>query len=122
MAFLIVNKETCTKCGICATSCPGIISFHKNSYPSLWPGITYDMCSRCGHCVAICPTGSLIHQDMPLDQCPSIDKKQTVSFQQCIHHIKSRRSIREFLDKPVPGELIEQIIETARYAPTACNL
>ncbi len=121
MSFLTIDKDTCNKCGICAASCPGIISFRKNEYPDLWPGITDEMCDRCGHCVAICPTGSLMHKDIPLNQCLSIDKNLAVSLQQCIQHVKSRRSIREFRDKLVPGELIKQIIETARYAPTASN-
>jgi len=35
--------------------------------------------------------------------------------------IKSRRSIRKFLDKPVEKELISQILEAARWAPSAGN-
>ena len=36
--------------------------------------------------------------------------------------LKSRRSIRAFRDKPVEKELIEQVIEGARFAPTARNI
>jgi nitroreductase len=35
--------------------------------------------------------------------------------------IKTRRSVRAYLDRPVPGEIIEEIIDCARYAPTALN-
>lgn len=35
--------------------------------------------------------------------------------------IKSRRSIRKYQDKTVPRELIEQCLEAARLAPSACN-
>jgi len=35
--------------------------------------------------------------------------------------IKSRRSIRKFLNKPVEKELISQILEAARWAPSAGN-
>ncbi len=76
---------------------------------------------RCGHCVGVCPTGSIIHKEMPLEQCPPIDKKLEASFKQVYQLIKSRRSIREFQDKTVPRELISQIIDTARYAPTGHN-
>ena len=38
-----------------------------------------------------------------------------------IEAIKTRRSIRSFSDKPVPRELIEEIIETGRAAPSAGN-
>ncbi|MBU0503472.1 MAG: nitroreductase family protein [Candidatus Omnitrophota bacterium] len=36
--------------------------------------------------------------------------------------IKTRRSIREFSDRPIAGELIEKIIDAARFAPTARNI
>ena len=35
--------------------------------------------------------------------------------------IKSRRSIRKYLDKPVKRELIDEIISVAITAPTAAN-
>ena len=35
--------------------------------------------------------------------------------------IKNRRSIRTFLDKPVPEELIKKIIEAGQCSPSACN-
>ncbi len=36
--------------------------------------------------------------------------------------IFSRRTVRKFLKKPVPREIVEKIIDAARYAPSACNL
>ena len=36
--------------------------------------------------------------------------------------IKKRRSVRDYLDTPVPDELLEQILEAGRWAPSACNL
>ena len=35
-----------------------------------------------------------------------------------LENIKTRRSIRQFKDKPVPKELIEKICEAGTYAPT----
>ena len=35
--------------------------------------------------------------------------------------IRTRRSIRKFLDKPVPTDLIQQVLRSAMYAPSACN-
>ncbi len=36
--------------------------------------------------------------------------------------IRSRRSVRGFLDKPVPQEIIENIFELAQQAPSNCNI
>ena len=33
----------------------------------------------------------------------------------------TRRSIRKYLDKPVPQEVLQQILQAAMYAPSACN-
>ncbi|MFA5340094.1 MAG: nitroreductase [Candidatus Omnitrophota bacterium] len=35
--------------------------------------------------------------------------------------IKSRRSIRKYLDKPISKEIIEKLIEAAKWAPTGMN-
>jgi nitroreductase/NAD-dependent dihydropyrimidine dehydrogenase PreA subunit len=119
VALLEVNKETCTKCGVCAKMCR-IIYFKEGSYPRQLPG-TDEFCLRCGHCVGICPSGSLTHKEMPEEQTPVIEKSLEISFKQCAQLIKSRRSIREFQDKPVPRKEIERIIDVARYAPTGHN-
>lgn len=122
MAIVEINKETCTKCNACAIACGGsLIIPVENDFPRFYPGAD-QFCMRCGHCVGVCPTGSLIHQEMPLEQCPPIEKKLEASFEQVSQLIKSRRSIREFQDKPVPREVIERAIDVARYAPTGKNM
>ncbi len=35
--------------------------------------------------------------------------------------IKSRRSIRRFLDKPIPFEMLDRLLEAARWAPSGGN-
>jgi nitroreductase/NAD-dependent dihydropyrimidine dehydrogenase PreA subunit len=121
MKFLEINRETCTKCGACAEVCPsGLIDFEKKDFPRAVEDIEKH-CIRCGHCVAVCPTGSVIHREMPLAECPPIKAFPGVSYEQCDRLIRGRRSVREYLDKPVPPELIEKLIDSARYAPTGGN-
>ncbi|MBI4672913.1 MAG: nitroreductase family protein [Chloroflexi bacterium] len=38
-----------------------------------------------------------------------------------LENIRARRSIRRYLDRPVPRELIEKILDAARWAPSAHN-
>jgi nitroreductase len=40
---------------------------------------------------------------------------------EALQAIKTRRSIRKFLDKPVPGKIINEILEAAMFAPSAGN-
>ena len=35
--------------------------------------------------------------------------------------VLSRRSVRAFADKPVPLEILRQVMDTARWAPSGCN-
>ena len=119
MTLLAVNKETCTKCGLCAVPCR-MIYFKEGSYPRQVPG-TDEFCMRCGHCIGLCPTGALSHKEMPPEQTPLIKKSLEISFEQCAQLIKSRRSIREYKDRAVSNKEMERIIEVARYAPTGHN-
>ncbi len=41
--------------------------------------------------------------------------------QELLSLMKSRRSIRRYQDRPVPDELVEQMLEAARWAPSATN-
>jgi len=35
--------------------------------------------------------------------------------------IKERQSVRNYLDKEIPEELLRQVLEAGRLAPSACN-
>ncbi|MBR0177248.1 MAG: nitroreductase family protein [Bacteroidales bacterium] len=36
--------------------------------------------------------------------------------------IFTRKSVRRFLDKQLPSDIVQRIIEAGTYAPSACNL
>ncbi len=35
--------------------------------------------------------------------------------------VLTRRSVRAFVDKPVPGEVLHRVLDKARWAPSGCN-
>lgn len=121
MAIVEFNRETCIKCGSCSAVCGWSLIVHReDGSPGFFPGAD-EFCIHCGQCVAVCPTGSVRHQDIPVEECTPITKKQEVSLTQASDLIKTRRSIRIFKDKSIPRELLESVIDIARYAPTADN-
>ena len=46
---------------------------------------------------------------------------QKITVEELLSFIKSRRSIRQYKDRPVEKELLTQIIEAGRYTATAAN-
>lgn len=122
MGLLSIDQDKCKQDGLCAADCPvGIIRFEG---PGHYPELVEDgeaFCLRCGHCVAACPHGAMDHAEVPLAQCPAIDSALAISPAQAEQFLRSRRSVRHFKDKPIEQDLLQRLIETARYAPTASN-
>ena len=53
--------------------------------------------------------------------CPMIGKPKDVGKKDFIRILKSRQSIRVFSNEEVGKEILEQLIEAAKWAPTVCN-
>lgn len=121
MELITVDGATCNRDGLCAQVCPmTLIELDKEALPvAVLDAAQY--CVRCGHCVAICPTGSLHHQDIDDAVCVAIDKTLNISWPQCEQFFRSRRSIRNFRKKTVAKDVLQELIELARYAPSGHN-
>ncbi|MEG1726912.1 MAG: nitroreductase family protein [Acidaminococcaceae bacterium] len=117
MELIQVNQEKCVKCGLCAEVCPScIITMGVAGPECLWDR----GCMACGHCVAICPTAAMenircpLEEQTPLAQ-PVLDKTVAYNF------LRARRSVRNFKSEPVAEEQVRELLDIARYAPTAGN-
>jgi nitroreductase len=80
------------------------------------------LCINCGHCVAICPHGALSLNTMSPKDCPPVHKELAFSAEQGTHFLRSRRSTRNYKEKKVPRDILTQLIDIARYAPSGHNL
>lgn len=120
MSKVTINQGRCEKCGTCVLSCPEtvFVQKEKKSIPDI---IHEDLCISCGHCVAICPQEAITHRDFPQGSVNQVNRDNLPSPEQILEAIRTRRSIRAFKDKPVEKDLIEQIIDGARYAPSGHN-
>jgi nitroreductase/NAD-dependent dihydropyrimidine dehydrogenase PreA subunit len=117
-----IDAKKCTGCGFCSDECPaGIFVLSPAPDGGHTVQVRYlDHCTGCGHCVAICPQGAVVHGELLADKC---EDRPNVAISPDVMRafLLARRSTRAFRDKPVPGELIEQLIEVGTHAGTASN-
>ena len=112
-----IDSHTCSRCGICAEVCPNQIMEWTPAKEVRFRQDRISLCIRCGHCMAVCPTQSIIAGglsyekdffDLPLGRLGECD---------FFNFISSRRSVRNFQDKPVPKEMLQRIIDAVTLAP-----
>ena len=111
-----VNEDSCIGCEMCIKDCP-----QQNIYLSNNKAIIKsDNCIKCGHCSAICPNESI--EISGYDEKPKyVNELNKIKPDELLNSIMSRRSIRQFTNKEIPKEYIENIIEAGRLSPTAKN-
>jgi len=122
MPLFTVDSELCKRDGICAAECPArIIDFKGDGTPPSPSADAAKSCINCGHCVAVCPHGAISLATMPSEACQGINRSLLPSAEAFDHLARSRRSIRTYRQDAPPQSDIEQIIDTARHAPSGVN-
>lgn len=117
-----IDVTKCTTCGICSDVCPaGVFVAETTPGKGRTMNVSFpDECTVCGHCVAACPQAAVIHGQMPIGQFPE-RPAASASPEEIRALLLSRRSVRSFEDRPVPADIISQLIEVGTYAGTASN-
>jgi nitroreductase/NAD-dependent dihydropyrimidine dehydrogenase PreA subunit len=118
---IIYDDENCQTCGLCSKVCTtGKIRTGDDKRPIIDNGAP---CLSCGQCIAVCPS-----QALSTDTTGFAAPKQTKAYRKGIDpvilatYLKSRRSVRIWKDKPVPQEILRDLIDIASFAPSACNI
>jgi nitroreductase/NAD-dependent dihydropyrimidine dehydrogenase PreA subunit len=114
--YITIDEELCTLCGQCEEVCCvyNVLGKGEDVINIVKP----EWCNLCGHCVGICPVDAII---VGADEPMPLPKGKAVTPEQMMVHIRSRRSVRHYKEEPVPRELIEQVIDAGRFAPTGAN-
>ncbi len=119
MHTISIDASRCAGEGLCAAVCARhILTSEKRGLPRV---DSPEDCNLCGHCVAICPHGAIEHSGLQLADFPSRPRDLGIPADRLTLLLRSRRSVREWRDRPVPREVVEQLIDAARYAPTGSN-
>ena len=111
------REDKCSECMLCVRDCVMGVWRNVNGKSQV---VDIDLCNRCSHCIAVCPCDAIIHDGLKKEEITAVNRK---NLNPDVYRdiIISRRSVRQFKNKPVPREIIEQILDVARYAPTASN-
>lgn len=112
-----IDTNKCIGCGMCVKVCVAYniaISNKKAETVS-------DDCLMCGQCTAICPKKAISISGYTTGQ---IDKSRDIRLkpEEILEVIRFRRTIRQFKQKEIPKEVIEQILEAGRLTHTAKNI
>ncbi len=122
MKPITIDPEKCNRDGICVKACPTAVIELTSSDELPTPVKDFkEYCLACGHCVAVCPTGAFSLDWLKTGQCAAISKELVLHREAAEQFLRSRRSIRNFKDKPVEREKLEKLLEIACFAPSAKN-
>lgn len=119
-----VDRGRCNDCGRCVPVCPaGVMRMTPEGLRTVSAG-----CLACGHCVAACPREALsigglefarrfetVETDLRWVPHGRSDGGSLLSL------MASRRSCRNFLDRPVPEAMIRDLVQAATLAPSGTN-
>lgn len=121
MPKIIIDEKLCNRCNTCVTVCPVKIIEKKDSGVPVISEERKDYCLNCGHCEAFCRQNALTFDFLVKEKTVITPKDCLIDSQNLALYMKKRRSIRHFSSKTVDKELIAQVIDVARYAPSANN-
>jgi len=143
--LLEIDPQKCKRDYLCVSVCPfKLITINSKSKLPFPINQAELQCIHCGHCVAVCPcealslktlkpgipriapdglliAGPLSLQTMKPEECPPLNEKLLPSAEQVKHLLTARRSIRVYKKQPVDRETLVDLLDAARYAPTAMN-
>jgi nitroreductase/NAD-dependent dihydropyrimidine dehydrogenase PreA subunit len=122
MALISIDEEKCVRDWFCVNECPARIIEIRDKKESPKPvERAEELCIDCGHCVAVCPHEAITLDDAGPEFLTPIQPGLPPGWEQVDHLLRSRRSIRSYKDRPVEREVLEELIGTARYAPSGHN-
>ncbi|MDD3141992.1 MAG: nitroreductase family protein [Lachnospiraceae bacterium] len=114
---IVIDKSKCVGCKMCVNDCVAHNIFLKDNRAD----IIVNDCVMCGHCVAICPKEAISITGYE-ESSVAIGDFVSLNSEDVLKVIRQRRTIRQFQDKEVPNEVLNQILEAGRINHTAKNM
>ena len=113
-----INEEKCIGCLNCVDKCICRALEIQNGKPVFH---NERGCVKCMHCVIACPQNAITYsgEAAVVGECKTL---QQFSFAaELKQFLMQKRSYRNFSDKPVPINIVQEALNTALWAPSAKN-
>ena len=120
-----IDPELCIGCGACVKVCPNDTITMQNEKAV----VTGQRSQSCGHCAAVCPTGAvrvgaidprfLAFRSFQADDRWLPHGQFPVTY--LVRLMASRRSCRNYSERPVAREILEDLIRIGTTAPSGTN-
>ena len=125
MGYPVIDNNLCTMCGKCISICPKAILSTGDDRIVL----SVDECMLCSHCYSVCPHDAISFnpEDLKEVKLTSVKKSNIMAEQGemdpalLVRFLRSRRSIRHYKDKPVPDNVLKDLVACAVLAPSGSN-
>lgn len=119
--MISIDVEKCESCSSCWKVCPNFVIRPVAQDGRTVASVAHeDLCNLCGHCVAFCKPGAVRHESFPPGDITELDFSD-VKTESLSNLLVSRRSVRTYLDRSVPRELVDRMLEVASHAGTGSN-
>ena len=112
-----INQDICSICKFCIEVCPcNIIGINTKEEVYFIPE-RKSICLNCGQCMAVCSTKAITVNGLSYSNDFIDLPRNNIDYKNFIDFLANRRSIRNFKNKPISNEIINQILDSISYAP-----
>ena len=125
MTVVIIDKELCVGCGVCADICPYRAIQLKNGKAEY---ILSEQCFCCGHCQAACPEDAVLVDGLISDcnfssftESVSAVQSGTQLISELVTLMRSRRSCRRYQAETVSLKILRDLVKIGVTAPSGTN-
>lgn len=112
-----INQEVCEKCRLCLAICPCHVIGINQKKEVYFIQEKESICLNCGQCMAICSTKAITVNGLSYEENILDLPENKVAYDAFMDFLANRRSIRNYRNKAVPGDVLRKIVDSVSYAP-----